>query len=79
VVERRGRILLRAGAALVGLVGVVVLLPQLTARLSQQAGPMVPEGRQGHIVRDVQVIADYREAFNEDADHVRVVLLLSPT
>lgn len=79
MVERRGRILLRAGLALVGLVGVVVLLPQLTARLSRQAGPVAPEGQRGHIVRDVETVADFRQAFNEDAGHIRLVLLLSPT
>jgi hypothetical protein len=79
VLERRGRTLVRSGLALAGLVGVVVLLPQLTARLSRQAGPVAPEGGRGHIVRDVRTIADFRGAFNEDAGHVRLVLLLSPT
>jgi hypothetical protein len=65
--------------ALAGLVGVVVLLPQLTARLSRDAGPVAPQEGRGRIVQDVRTIADFRDAFNEDAGRVRVVLLLSPT
>jgi hypothetical protein len=64
---------------LVGLVGLVVLLPQLSARLSRQAGTAPPDGQRGHVVRDVNAISDLQAAFNENPGHVRVVLLLSPT
>jgi hypothetical protein len=76
---KRGRILVRSGLALVGLVGVVVLLPQLSTRLGRQAGTVPPESQRGHVVRDIKTIEAVREAFNEDPGHVRVVLLLSPT
>lgn len=79
MLDRRGRLLVRTGLALAGLVAVVVLLPQLTGWLSREAGPVAPEEGRGRIVQDLTTIADFREAFNEDAGHVRLVLLLSPT
>jgi hypothetical protein len=74
----RGPTLLRWGLALAALVGVVALLPQLTARLSRQTDPP-PETQRGHEVQDIRAIAALQEAFNQDPGHVRVVLLLSPT
>jgi hypothetical protein len=71
--------LARWGLALVALVGLVVLLPQLSTRLSRQAGTIPPESQRGHVVRDIDSIEAFREAFNKDPGHVRVVLLLSPT
>ncbi|MGH2682410.1 MAG: hypothetical protein ACRDIX_04165 [Actinomycetota bacterium] len=79
MLEGRGRILVRWGLALVGLVGLVVLLSQLSARLSRQADTFPPDRQRGHVVQDIDTIAGLREAFNEDPGHVRVVLLLSPT
>jgi len=79
VLEGRGRILVRWGLALVGLVGLVVLLPQLSARLSRQAGTVPADRQPGHVVQDIDTIAGLREAFTQDPGRVRVVLLLSPT
>ena len=73
-----GRTLLRWGVALAALVGVVAVLPQLTARLSHRADAP-PETQRGHTIGDISGIAALQEAFNQDLGHVRVVLLLSPT
>ena len=76
---KRGPVVVRWGLALVGLIGLVVLLPQLSTRLGRQAGTVPPESQRGHVVRDINTIEALRDAFNEDPGHVRVVLLLSPT
>jgi hypothetical protein len=79
VLEGRGRILVRWGLALVGFVGLVVLLPQLSARLSRQADTVPPDRQRGHVVRDISTMADLQQGLDQDSGRVRVVLLLSPT
>ena len=79
LLTRRRRLLVLWGLALVALVGVVVLLPQLSTMLSGQQELAPPDGRRGHLVRDISAARDLQQAFNEDPGRVRVVLLLSPT
>jgi hypothetical protein len=74
---QRGRALARWGLALVGFVGLVALLPRLSATI--RPGADSPAGSQAGAVLDIRSIADLRQGLNQDRGQVRVVLLLSPT
>jgi hypothetical protein len=41
--------------------------------------PRVPAGQAPLVTLDAASLATFREAFNRDADHVRIVILQSPT
>jgi hypothetical protein len=41
--------------------------------------PRVPEGQPPLVTLDATSLATLRDAFNRDADHVRIVILQSPT
>ena len=41
--------------------------------------PHVPAGQAPLVTLDAASLATFREAFNRDADHVRIIILQSPT
>jgi hypothetical protein len=43
------------------------------------AQPRVPEGQSPLVTLDAASLSTLRDAFNRDADHVRIVILQSPT
>ncbi len=56
-----------------------VLLIVLGAGAWYFAQPHVPAGQPPLVTLDAASLATFREAFNRDADHVRVIILQSPT
>jgi hypothetical protein len=41
--------------------------------------PRVPDGQPPLVTLDTASVAALRDAFNRDADHVRIIILQSPT
>ncbi len=56
-----------------------VLLIVLGAGAWYLAQPRVPEGQSPLVTLDATSLATLRDAFNRDADRVRIVILQSPT
>jgi hypothetical protein len=56
-----------------------VLLIVLVAGAWYLAQPEVPSGQAPLVTLDAVAVATLRDAFNRDADHVRIVVLSSPT
>ena len=56
-----------------------VLLIVVTLGAWYLGRPHVPEGQPPLVRLDTASVAALRDAFNRDADHVRIVILQSPT
>jgi hypothetical protein len=56
-----------------------VLLTVLGAGAWYFAQPYVPKGQAPLVTLDAASLVTFREAFNRDADHVRIIILQSPT